>query len=41
VRLQPANPTLKPIFVHPSQVQVQGRVVAIVRQLAGAPMAAA
>jgi repressor LexA len=33
VRLQPANPTLEPIYVHPSQVQVQGRVVAIVRQL--------
>lgn len=33
VRLQPANPTLKPVFVHPSQVEVQGRVVAIVRQL--------
>jgi repressor LexA len=33
VRLQPANPTLEPIYVHPSQVQVQGQVVAIVRQL--------
>ena len=33
VRLQPANPTMAPIFVHPSQVQVQGQVVAIVRQL--------
>jgi len=33
VRLQPANPTLEPIYIHPSQVQVQGRVVAIVRQL--------
>jgi repressor LexA len=33
VRLQPANPTLEPIFVHPSQVEVQGKVVAIVRQL--------
>jgi repressor LexA len=33
VRLQPANPNLTPIYVHPSQVQVQGQVVAIVRQL--------
>ena len=33
VRLQPANPTLEPIFVHPSQVEVQGQVVAIVRRL--------
>jgi repressor LexA len=33
VRLQPANPTLEPIFVHPSQVEIQGQVVAIIRQL--------
>jgi repressor LexA len=33
VRLQPANPTVAPIYVHPSQVEIQGRVVAIVRQL--------
>jgi repressor LexA len=33
VRLQPANPTLEPIYLHPSQVEVQGQVVAIVRQL--------
>jgi repressor LexA len=33
VRLQPANRNLKPIYVHPSQVEVQGQVVAIVRQL--------
>ena len=33
VRLQPANPILRPLFVHPSNVQVQGRVVAIVRQM--------
>jgi repressor LexA len=32
VRLQPANPTIPPIFVHPSTVQVQGRVVAVIRQ---------
>jgi repressor LexA len=33
VRLQPANPTMEPLFVHPSLVEVQGQVVAIVRQL--------
>ncbi len=33
VRLQPANPTLAPLYVHPSQVEIQGQVVAIVRQL--------
>jgi repressor LexA len=33
VRLQPANPTMEPIYMHPSQVEVQGRVVAVVRQL--------
>ena len=32
VRLQPANPTMPPLFVHPSVVQVQGRVVAVIRQ---------
>ena len=32
VRLQPANPTMPPWFVHPSVVQVQGRVVAVIRQ---------
>jgi len=34
IRLQPANPTMKPIYVDdPSTVQVQGRVVAVVRQM--------
>lgn len=32
VRLQPANPTMPPLIVHPSVVQVQGRVVAVIRQ---------
>ena len=32
VRLQPANPTMLPLYVHPSAVQVQGRVVAVIRQ---------
>jgi repressor LexA len=34
VRLQPANPAMPPIIVHPSAVQVQGRVVAVIRQVA-------
>jgi repressor LexA len=33
IRLQPANPTMKPIFVDdPASVRVQGRVVAVIRQ---------
>jgi repressor LexA len=33
VRLQPANPTMEPIFVHPSNVEIQGKVIAVIRQL--------
>jgi repressor LexA len=33
VRLQPANPTMKPIYVHPANVEVQGKVVLVIRQL--------
>ena len=33
VRLQPANPTMKPIFVHPANVEIQGKVVLVIRQL--------
>jgi len=33
VRLQPANPTVKPIYVHPARVEIQGKVVAVIRQL--------
>jgi repressor LexA len=33
VRLQPANPTMKPIFVDSSNVEVQGKVVAVIRNL--------
>lgn len=36
VRLQPANPTMGPILVHPSNVEIQGKVIAIVRRLAKA-----
>lgn len=33
VRLQPANPTMQPIYVPADQVQVQGRVVAVIRSM--------
>ena len=32
VRLQPANPSIQPIFVAPDQVQVQGVVVGVMRR---------
>jgi repressor LexA len=34
IRLQPANPTMEPIYVQPEQVQVQGRVMMVLRQTA-------
>jgi repressor LexA len=34
VRLQPANPDMEPIFVPASNVEVQGKVVMVIRQLA-------
>lgn len=33
VRLQPANPTFKPIFKNPDEVEIQGKVVLVIRQL--------
>ena len=33
VRLQPANSAMEPIFVSPEHLRVQGRVVAVIRQL--------
>lgn len=36
VRLQPANPTMKPIYIDdPSTVRVQGKVVMVIRQIKG------
>ena len=36
VRLQPANPTMKPIYIDdPSTVHVQGKVVMVIRQVRG------
>jgi len=32
VRLQPANPTMEPIFLNPEDVQVQGKVMMVLRQ---------
>ncbi len=32
VRLQPANPTMAPIYVDPAEVQIQGRVLMVVRR---------
>ena len=33
VRLQLANPTMEPIYAHPSNVEIQGKVVLVIRQL--------
>ncbi len=33
VRLQPANPAMKPIYVDPSNLEIQGKVIAVIRQL--------
>jgi repressor LexA len=34
VRLQPANPTMEAIYVDPAEVQIQGRVLMVLRQTA-------
>jgi len=33
VRLQPEHPTMKPIYVDPAHVQVQGRVLSVIRHV--------
>jgi repressor LexA len=33
IRLQPANRTMKPIYVDPDKIQVQGKVVAVLRKV--------
>lgn len=33
IRLQPANSQMKPIYVSPDNVEIQGRVIAVLRQL--------
>jgi len=34
LRLQPANTQMKPIYAEPDNVEIQGRVIAVIRQLA-------
>ena len=39
VRLQPANPTMNPIIIDdPSTIQVQGKVVMVIRQMGASPI---
>jgi repressor LexA len=33
VRLQPANPTMEPIYVHPRNLDIQGKVIGVIRRL--------
>ena len=33
IRLQPANPTMKPIYVDKGKIQIQGKVLAVLRQV--------
>ncbi len=33
VRLQPANSQMKPIYVEPDNIEIQGKVIAVIRQL--------
>lgn len=36
VRLQPANPTMKPIYIdNPARVRIQGKVVMVIRKVSG------
>ncbi len=38
IRLQPANPTMEPIFIDdPSVVEIKGKVVMVIRQVEGMP----
>lgn len=34
IRLQPANSTMEPIFTSPDNVEIQGKVIAVIRQVA-------
>ncbi len=34
IRLQPANTQMQPIYAEPDNVEIQGRVIAVIRQLA-------
>jgi repressor LexA len=37
IRLQPMNPTMKPFYADPRNVEVQGKVVLVIRQLQKLP----
>ncbi len=37
IRLQPMNPTMKPFYADPSNVEVQGKVMLVIRQLQKRP----
>jgi repressor LexA len=37
IRLQPMNPTMKPFYADPRNVEVQGKVVLVIRQLQKVP----
>lgn len=37
IRLQPANPLLEPIYVHPGDVEIQGKVMVVIRRLQASP----
>jgi len=39
VRLQPANPSMPPIYVAPDKIEVQGRVIAVLRHYPETPTA--
>jgi repressor LexA len=40
IRLQPRNATMRPIYVDPDQVQIQGKVIGLIRLMASARRAA-
>ncbi len=33
IRLQPANPTMAPLYVHPGNLEIQGKVIGVIRRL--------
>ncbi len=37
IRLQPANESMRPIYVDPDKIEVQGRVIAVLRKLKETP----
>lgn len=41
IRLQPMNPTMDPIYASPSNVEIQGKVIAVIRTLDGSMLSSA